>query len=92
MAAGGWVPFKELSHVIRWALSHPEREAYFSLEEALKKHRPDFTNLLENPVSEGAEENGRESQIIIVKSCQLMSKKLYDTFVIIQSQNTLIFY
>ena len=88
MAAGGWVPFKELSHVIRWALSHPEREAYFSLEEALKKHRPDFTNLLENPVSEGKRRMG-ESQI---KSCQMMSKKLYDTFVIIQSQNTLIFY
>ena len=48
--AGGWVPFKELSHVIRWALSHPEPEAYFALEDALKRHRPDFISLLENPV------------------------------------------
>ena len=45
------MPFKELSHVVRWAISHREPEAYFSLEEVLKKHRPDFTSLLQNPVS-----------------------------------------
>lgn len=50
--SGGWVPFKELNHVIRWAISHPEPEAHFALEEALKKHRPDFISLLQNPVRE----------------------------------------
>ena len=59
MAAGGWVPFKELSHVIRWALSHSEREAYFALEGVLKKHRPDFTNLLDNPVRRGREREAK---------------------------------
>ena len=44
------MPFKELGHVIRWALSRPEPEAYFALEECLKRHRPDFITLLENPV------------------------------------------
>ena len=45
------MPFKELNHVIRWAISHCEPEAHFALEEALKKHRPDFISLLQNPVS-----------------------------------------
>ena len=60
MTGGGWVPFKELNHVIRWAISHPEPEAHFALEEALRKHRPDFTSLLQNPVSEEGEGKGGE--------------------------------
>ena len=81
MAAGGWVPFKELSHVIRWALLNPEREAYFALEEALKKHRPDFTNLLENPVR--TKEGERKWDWNIVPDDD---EKLDDNFVILQSQ------
>lgn len=50
--AGGWVPFKELSHVVRWAISCPEPGAHFALEDMLKKHRPDFISLLQNPVRE----------------------------------------
>ena len=51
MAGGMWTPFKELSRVINAVILKKEPNAYYRLEVELKKHKPDFTSLLKNPVS-----------------------------------------
>ena len=49
--AGVWAPFKELERVVHSAISQKQPEAYYHLENILKKHKPDFVSLLQNPVS-----------------------------------------
>ena len=51
MSGGMWTPFMELVGVINAAILKKEPNAYYSLKEQLKKHKPDFMSLLKNPVS-----------------------------------------
>jgi len=48
--AGVWLPFKELASVISSAILHKKPDTYYTLEAILKKHKPDFISLLQNPV------------------------------------------
>ena len=50
--SGVWAPFKELADVVNSAIAQKRPEAYYSLEAILKKHKPDFISLLQNPVSQ----------------------------------------
>lgn len=50
MASGVWAPFKELSTVVNDAIAQKQPEAYYKLNDVLKKHKPDFISLLKNPV------------------------------------------
>lgn len=51
MATGMWAPFKELVGVVNAAIQLRQPGAFYSLEANLKKHKPDFVSLLQNPVS-----------------------------------------
>ena len=46
-----WSPFKELYITVNAALSNKLPDAYYELENVLRKHKPDFISLLQNPVS-----------------------------------------
>lgn len=50
MAGGIWAPFKEVVRVVNDAILRKEPNAYYKLESELKKHKPDFLSLLQNPV------------------------------------------
>ena len=63
--AGVWLPFKELANIVTSAILHKQSDSYYTLEATLKKHKPDFISLLQNPVrkeleggSEGEMERG----------------------------------
>ena len=51
MALASWTPFKDLVEVVHLAIELKRPEAYYSLEAILKKHKPDFISLLQNPVT-----------------------------------------
>lgn len=51
MEGGVWAPFKELMSVVNAAILRRDPEVYHNLDTQLKKHKPDFINLLRNPVS-----------------------------------------
>ncbi|KAJ8032363.1 hypothetical protein HOLleu_25874 [Holothuria leucospilota] len=44
-----WGPFKELYSVVDGAVSKKNPDAFNDLEAALRKHKPDFVSLLQNP-------------------------------------------
>ena len=46
-----WTPFKELHHTVESAVLRKQPDAMQDLEKILKKHKPDFLSLLQNPVS-----------------------------------------
>ena len=46
-----WTPFKELHHTVEAAVLRKQPDAIQDLEKILKKHKPDFLSLLQNPVS-----------------------------------------
>ena len=48
---GLWAPFKELACVITAAIGQKRPEMFYVLDSVLKKHKPDFISLLQNPVS-----------------------------------------
>ena len=48
--AGVWLPFKELASVVTSAVLYKQSDFYYTLEAVLKKHKPDFISLLQNPV------------------------------------------
>ena len=59
--AGVWLPFKELASIVTSAVLHKQSDLYYTLEAILKKHKPDFISLLQNPVrKEWEREMGRE--------------------------------
>ena len=58
--AGVWLPFKELASVVTSAILHKQSDSYYTLEAILKKHKPDFISLLQNPVRKEWEGGRRE--------------------------------
>ena len=46
-----WTQLKGLNNLVEATISKKNLEGLVNLEAALKKHRPDFTDLLRNPVS-----------------------------------------
>ena len=50
-SASLWVPFKELASVVNAAVLMKQPDVHYKLEATLKKHKPDFISLLQNPVS-----------------------------------------
>ncbi|PIK50510.1 putative nuclear pore complex protein [Apostichopus japonicus] len=44
-----WGPFKELFYVVDSAVSKKNPDAFNDLEAALRRHKPDFVSLLQNP-------------------------------------------
>jgi len=53
MEVGGvWAPFKELYSIVNAAILRRDPEVYHNLDIQLKKHKPDFINLLKNPVGD----------------------------------------
>ena len=59
-----WLPFKELASVVTSAVLHKQSDFYYTLEAVLKKHKPDFISLLQNPVRKEWEgEMGREGRM-----------------------------
>lgn len=46
---GLWAPFKELASVIAAAIAQKRPEIFYILDSVLKKHKPDFISLLQNP-------------------------------------------
>lgn len=50
MSGGVWAPYKELASTVNAAILGKEPDAYYALEAMLKKHKPDFISLLNNPV------------------------------------------
>ena len=55
---GVWLPFKELASVVTSAVLHKQSDFYYTLEAVLKKHKPDFISLLQNPVRKKWEGGG----------------------------------
>ena len=51
IAARMWSPYKELYHVVDSAICRKQADAIQELEIVLRKHKPDFISLLQNPVS-----------------------------------------
>ena len=58
--AGVWLPFKELASVVTSAILDKQSDSYYTLEAILKKHKPDFISLLQNPVRKEWEGGRRE--------------------------------
>ena len=58
--AGVWLPFKELANIVTSAILHKQSDSYYTLEATLKKHKPDFISLLQNPVRKELEGGRRE--------------------------------
>lgn len=50
MSSGLWAAYKELANVVNQAILKKQPDAFYSLEAILKKHKPDFISLLQNPV------------------------------------------
>lgn len=48
---GIWRPYKDLLEIVERAVYRKRPEYQHDLEVALKKFKPDFLNLLKNPVS-----------------------------------------
>ncbi|XP_033629784.1 nuclear pore complex protein Nup205-like [Asterias rubens] len=44
-----WSPFKDLLRTVHAALSQKLPDAYYELDAAIRKHKPDFLSLLQNP-------------------------------------------
>ncbi|XP_038064790.1 nuclear pore complex protein Nup205-like [Patiria miniata] len=44
-----WSPFKELLRTVHAALSQKLPDAFYELDAAIRKHKPDFISLLQNP-------------------------------------------
>ncbi|KAL5475599.1 hypothetical protein EMCRGX_G025430 [Ephydatia muelleri] len=52
---GLWAPFKELACVITAAIGQKRPEMFYVLDSVLKKHKPDFFSLLQNPARNPAQ-------------------------------------
>ena len=46
-----WSSFKELNRTVELAIQRRQQDAIQDLEVVLRKHKPDFVSLLQNPVS-----------------------------------------